>query len=64
MVAGNKKKMYQENRKVIAVKGFFDPGLLLNDATLNVAVFPVFAYSFDVYKASTYEYEILSFLGR
>jgi len=42
MVAGTNEEM---------VQGF------LNDATLNVGSFPVFAYSLHVYKASTYEYE-------
>jgi hypothetical protein len=44
-------------------KGFFNPGLLFNDATLNVETFQVFAYSFHVYKASTYEYEAASLLA-
>jgi hypothetical protein len=37
-------------------------GLLLNDATLNVETFQVFAYSFHVYKALTYEYKAASLL--
>jgi len=64
MVAGNKKKISGKLQRLGAAKRVLQSRVIVNDATLNVETFQVFAYSFHVYKASTYEYEAGSFLTR